>query len=239
MDDFYAANSEWYPALVAAWQSDADAAVDSLLGPVDGDVVDIASGIGSCLPLLRRKGATRLFAVEPSSSMRVGLMTTVAADSDLLRHTTIVASPFPEALSHLPDRWSGAVMLNAIGHLGEEERAMLWTSAGERLTPGGRLVITLQPPASVTAIPWTDFATVEIGEHRLITRGRAEPLDDTHVEWNMEWTLTDDAGAIVDRRTASHRWRVLNRSQIFAEAGEHGLKPVTDENDFFFAVEQS
>lgn len=115
---------------------------------------------------------------------------------------------------------------------------MLWTSAGERLTPGGRLVITLQPPASVTAIPWTDFGTVEIGEHRLITRGRTEPLGDTHVEWTMEWTLTDDAGATLERRTAKHKWRVLNRPQIFAEALEHGLNPVSDENEFFLAVEQ-
>lgn len=104
-EDLYAANSEWYAALVASWQDESNRAVSSLLGRIDGGaVVDIASGVGTCLPLLHRLGAERLFAVEPSASMRVGLMTTIAGDEDLMRRTTVIAAPLPDAVDELPGR---------------------------------------------------------------------------------------------------------------------------------------
>lgn len=240
-EDFYAANSEWYAALVASWQSDSSSAVSSLLGAIDGgDVVDIASGVGTCLPLLRRLGAERLFAVEPSASMRAGLMTTIACDPDLMRRTTVIAAPVPEAVKELPARWSAVVMLNALGHLDDETRVSLWATVRERLRPGGRFILSLQPPESVMTIPWTDFGTVQIGERRLTTRGQAEPLDDAHVLWTMEWSLTDAADKLLEKRTAHHPWRVLSRTQLSEEAAGWGLATVDDAgSDSFFALERS
>ncbi|MGJ3507419.1 class I SAM-dependent methyltransferase [Enemella sp. A6] len=238
LDDLYTANAEWYAALVASWQDELDAGVSALLGPITGDVVDIASGVGTGLPVLRTLGAERLFAVEPSASMRVGLMTTIAADPDLLRRTTVVPAPLPEALEALPTRWGAAVMLNALGHLDDATRVGLWRAAAERLSPGGRLVISLQPPESVTAIPWTDFGAVRIGQQHLTTRGKAETLNDTHVQWTMEWTLHAADGRVVDLRTAEHSWRVLGREYLREEAGEHGLIAIDDGPDSFLAFER-
>lgn len=225
-DDFYADNAEWYGALVAAWQEGTETGVRALLGTISGDVVDIASGVGSCLPLLRGLGAERLFAVEPSQSMRAGLMTTVASDSDLMARTTVIAAAFPDALDQLPPQWSAVVMLNAIGHLDEENRGRLWSALRDRLVPGACFVVSLQPPDKVTAIPWTDFGTVRVGEHRLQTRGRAEPLDDARVVWTMEWSLRDAAGQILVTRSATHAWWALSRADLTAEAAARGLTPV-------------
>ena len=239
-DDGYAANSEWYAALVASWQDHNDSVVGSLLGRIEGGaIVDIASGVGTGLPLLRRLGAERLFAVEPSASMRAGLMTTVAADPDLMARTTVIASPLPQALNELPDHWSAVVMLNAIGHLDDVTRTALWAATSDRLRAGGRFVISLQPPDAVTTIPWTDFGPVQIGERRVATRGQAEPVDDAHVVWTMEWTLTDAVGEVLDQRRASHPWRVLSRAQIGDEAAEYGLSPAEEGGTAsFFALEK-
>lgn len=226
-DDFYAVNAEWYAALVAPWQDDSDRTLSELLGHIDGGVVvDMASGVGSALPMLRRLGADQLFAVEPSAAMRVGLMTTVASDEALMRTTTVVAAPMPDAVATLPDEWSAAQMLNALGHLSDDERAALFEAVGQRLRHGGRFVVTLQPPDHVTSVPWADFAAVRVGEHRLSTRGQAEPLDESRVLWTMEWSLTNEEGSLIDRRTAHYPWRVLNRAQLTEETQACGLAVV-------------
>lgn len=222
--DMYDANAEWYAALVAPWKEDTERTLREALGEfAGGDVIDLGSGIGSSLPVLCELGAERLFAVEPSAAMRVGLMTTIAADADLLARTTIIAGGVPDAFDQLPDTWQAATMLNAIGHLGEDARAALWSALAERLVPDGRFVLSLQPPATVAEIPWTDFGTFAVGTRQLATRGRATVLSETHVEWEMEWSLLDADGAVLETRSARHPWRVLTPDELTAEAEAYGF----------------
>lgn len=235
--DFYDSNAEWYAALAAASQESTDAALRTRIGPLTGgDAIDLASGTGSCLPALLGLGADRIFAVEPSRAMRAGLMTTVAGDSELMRRTTIIPAPFPDALKQLPPQWSAAVMFNAIGHLDDDARLELWATLAERLAPGGRFVMTLQPPEKVTAVPWTDFGEVTVGEHRIITRGRAEPFDETRVLWTIEWTLVDRADEVITARTATHSWRALSRRDIAVECREAGLVVIDGDADPAFVT---
>lgn len=238
-DDFYADNAEWYAALVSSWQEETNAALRALLGSLDGgDAIDLGSGVGLCLPLLRSLGAERLFAVEPSRSMRAGLMTTIARDSDLMKRTTVIPASLPQALDLLSERWSVVVMLNAIGHLDDDSRVRLWKALGNRLAPGARFVVSMQPPETVTTIPWTDFGIVQVGQHQLRTRGRAKPLNHSRVEWTMEWTLQDAAGDILETRSATHPWRALSRGDLAAEAAACDLTIVdaaTDGHIFAFA----
>jgi hypothetical protein len=223
-DDFYLDNAEWYAALVSPGLVTTHAAIARLLGPVaGGDVVELGAGVGTCLPVLRDAGADRLFAVEPSSAMRVGLMTAVAREASLMERTTIVSAGFPEALAELPPRWSGAVMLNAIGHLEDQARRELWRALRARLEPAARFVITLQAPESPTSIPWTDFGSVRVGERMLQTRGRADPIDSDHVGWTMEWSLRDTDRGLLERRSATSRWRTLAPADLIAEASSHDL----------------
>lgn len=236
-EDTYTQNAEWYAALVADQGASGRDAVRTLLGRLrGGDVVDLASGIGSGLDVLRELGADRLFAVEPSRAMRAGLMTTICADPDLRDRTTVIPSGVPEALAALPRWWSGATMLNAIGHLEDEARHELWRALHERLLPGAALVLSLQPPSTVEEVPWTDFGTVRIGERELRTRGRADPLDEHHVSWTMEWTLITREGEHLETRTAEHRWRVLTPAQLATETGEHGLDLLADHAETGFCA---
>ena len=225
--DPYEANAQWYGALTADSTASTSAAIRTLLEQIaDGTAIDVGAGVGSQLSALRELGAARIFAVEPSRAMRAGLMATVGSNPDLLARTTVVAEPVPAAFTALPSQWNAVVMLNAIGHLTDETRAHLWETLRERLVPRGRFVVSLQPPETVTAIPWTDFGTVAIGEDQLSTRGRADPIDQHRVEWRMEWTLRNRHGRILDQRTGVHAWRVLGRSELCEEATEYGFTPL-------------
>lgn len=224
--DVYMANAEWYGALVVPGLPAMHSALRQLIGTLDGDVVELGAGIGSCVSVLVAGGAERIFAVEPSPSMRVGLMSTIAADPDLLRRTTIVAAGIPEALDELPSRWGGVVMLNAIGHLEDAARLELWAALRERLTAGAPFVVSLQHPERPIRIAWTDFGTVKVGERSVRTRARAEPIDAHHVAWTMEWSLLDAGGAVLDRRSAVSRWRTQSVGELVEEAALFDFAPV-------------
>lgn len=223
-EDFYAVNAEWYGALVADWQAPSDEAVRSLLGPCPGRVaVDVGSGTGSVLPLLRDLGAQKLYAVEPSAAMRAGLVATLGRDRDLLARTTVVRAGVPEAFDRLPGQWDVVTMLNVIGHLDDDARGRLWSELSERLTEDGRFVVALQPPETVVEVPWTDFGAVRIGEDEIRTGGAATPVDDRTVEWTMQWTLVNADREELETRTAVHRWRALSIADLEAEAQQVGL----------------
>jgi len=239
-EDSYIANAEWYAALVAGQSGLARDAVRTLLGTLrGGDVVDLGSGIGSGLGVLRDLGADRIFAVEPSRAMRAGLMTTITADPDLMDRTTVIPRNVPDAFAELPRRWSGATMLNVIGHLDDEARRALWLTLRERLLPGAALVLSLQPPATVREVPWTDYGSLRIGERELHTRGRAHPAGTHHVTWTMEWTLTTREGDVLETRTATHRWRILELEELEAETSKYGLELLVDHAETgFLAIMQ-
>ena len=79
--------------------------------------------------------AADIVAVEPSPSLRVGLFARLAGDPDLRSRVTVLPGGALDV--ELPERISGAVAMNMIGHLSSEERAELWQRLAERLA-GGR-----------------------------------------------------------------------------------------------------
>jgi hypothetical protein len=74
-DDFYQHNAEWYAALVRPQLAPARHALATLLpGPIPtGVALEVGPGVGATLDILLDAGATRIYAVEPSRTMRVGL----------------------------------------------------------------------------------------------------------------------------------------------------------------------
>lgn len=81
-------------------------------------------------------------------------------------------------------------------------------------------------PGSTRISPRTLIRDSRVGNHRIRTRGRADPVDSSHVEWTMEWTRCHADGAVLDIRTARHRWRVVSRDDLTEEAARHGFEPV-------------
>lgn len=203
--------------------------VDATAGPV----LDIGAGTGiGSRTIAELVPAADIVAVEPSPSLRVGLFTRLADDPDLRSRITVLPGAALDV--ELPERISGAVAMNMIGHLSPEERAELWQRLAERLAPGAPLVVNLQPPARVEAVPETDFASVTAGRRTYRGRGSARPDGDARVIWTMTYQVVDGL-TVVGENTAEYQWWVLDEEGLAAELRTAGLTCDTGNNGLFVA----
>lgn len=225
--DFYQANAEWYAALVRPVLPALRAAIAELApAPLPVPVaVDIGAGVGATLDALVEAGAQRVFAIEPSEMMRVGLMTRIALDEELVARATPLPGTYAQTCGQLPRRLGLVVAFNMLGHLDEAEEKALWADLGTRLAPGGRVLVALQPPASPESIPDSDFGTVSVGEISFRTGGSCTPTGPDEVSWHMHWERIDAADNPVERREAITPWRTISPAQVAAAAAAAGLRP--------------
>lgn len=79
MTDYYAANADIYAAVLLPSLPEQLASLRAVVdAPFPGSVVEVGAGLGTALATLAAMTDDALFAVEPSTYMRVGLMTAVA-----------------------------------------------------------------------------------------------------------------------------------------------------------------
>lgn len=225
--DFYQANAEWYAALVRSVVPAQRAAIARLApSPLPEPVaVDIGAGVGATLDSLVTAGARRVYAIEPSEMLRVGLMTRIALDDELAGAVTPLPGTYAQTRGQLPRLLGLVVALNVLGHLSVEEERALWTDLSTRLAPGGRVLVALQPPAVPETIPDTDFGTMRVGEVTFRTGGSCAPTGPGEVAWHMHWERIDASGTPVERREAITPWRTISPDQLAASAAGAGLHP--------------
>jgi hypothetical protein len=224
MTDFYATNADIYAAVSLPGLPGRLAALRSVVNePFDGAVVELAAGVGTALCTLADLTSDVLYAVEPSTYMRVGLMTTVTGDEALRKRVTILPGTLRQVRDRLPERLGGIVVLDALGHFEPAEIEELWVSAARRLVPGGQLVLGLQPPFEPVEIPWTDFGESRVGTLTYRTRGRASVTSDD-ATWTMRWTVHDADGVEVERREASTQWAIVGPRKVTDAAIAAGLE---------------
>ena len=225
MTDYYATNADIYAAVSLPSLPGQLAALRSVVSePFNGVVAELAAGVGTALSTLADMTSDVLFAVEPSTYMRVGLMTTVAGDETLRKRVTILPGTLREVGDRLPERLGGIVVLNALGHFDPEELEAFWAFAAERLAPGGQLVLGLQPPFEPVEIPWTEFGESRIGSLTYRTAGTASITSDDLAKWTIRWTIHDDEGAELERREASTEWAVVGPQRVTEAAIAVGLE---------------
>ena len=227
-EDFYGDNADLYGALVAPWVDATSEALAEILRagrPGSHPILDVGSGIGTAIPTLANAGTGPLYAVEPSRWMRVGLMAVVAADPVLRKRTTVLPGVLEEVADRVPQPWGAIVTINALGHFGEAGRAAFWALAGERLAPGGQVVIGLQPPAEPVEIGWTDFGSSVVGDLTYSTSGRADPVGEWAVVWTMRWVVAGPDGEVLEERMGKARWDAVGPEDLAAAAATAGLRP--------------
>jgi hypothetical protein len=232
MTDFYATNADIYAAISLPGLPGQLAALRSVVSePFDGAVVEVAAGVGTALSTLADMTSGALYAVEPSTCMRVGLMTTVAGDESLRKRVTIVPGTLRQVADRLPERLGGIVVLSALGHFEADELDAFWQFAARRLLPGGQLVLGLQPPFEPVEIPWTDFGETRIGNLSYRTSGTASVTSDDLATWKMRWTVHDAAGVELERREASTQWAVVGPERVKKAALAVGLEASGEDLD--------
>lgn len=239
--DYYSAEAEGYAASILPVLPELHEAIRLLLPKsVDrGIVLDIGAGVGAMLPVFQQAGASAIFAVEPSPSMRIGLMTYVAFTTELRRLTTVLPGTLPDVAARLPDDVAYAQLLNAVGHLTLAEEREMWGIVADKLAPSGRFVMNLQEPHAVEPVERKTYGTAELGQFEYSLDGWAEPLDEGHVTWTMEREYRDANGEQLDLRSWSCPWRVTTAEEIVANAKEAGLHvAATNDEMHMFAFEK-
>ncbi len=232
MTDYYATNADIYAAISLPSLPGQLAALRSVVNaPFDGAVVEVAAGIGTALTTLADMTSGALYAVEPSIYMRVGLMTTVAGNEALRKRVTILPGTLHQVGDQLPERLGGIVVLNALGHFDPAEFEGFWRFAGQRLAPGGQLVLGLQPPFEPVEIPWTDFGESRVGDRIYRTAGAASITSEDLAKWTLRWTIHDADGVELERREASTQWAVVGPALVSRAAAAAGLEASAQDLD--------
>ncbi|MFG1688772.1 hypothetical protein ACGFNP_52100 [Nonomuraea sp. NPDC049269] len=80
---------------------------------------------------------------------------------ELHQRVTVLPEGLLEAV--LPEHLGAVVAMNIIGHFDPGERRQIWRLLAERLMPGGRAVLNLQPPGEPVPAPEFRGAEVQVG----------------------------------------------------------------------------
>lgn len=225
MTDEYHASGEFLDILSRdAWTVLREPVTTALRGadPAAGPLVDLGAGSGrGTLLLAALAPSAAVLAVEPSPVQRAVLLARLADDPALGTRVGVVADPAETV--QLPDRVGAVLAMNMIGHLAPDDRRQLWRRLADRMGPEIPLVVNLQPPARVEAIPDADFAAVRIGPYTYAGGGRAEPDGAEAVSWHMRYHVRDEKGDVVREVTAAYRWHVLDEAALRAELAAVGF----------------
>lgn len=233
--DPYRLAAEHFDLLITdAWRT-LRPALATVLADADpaAPILDLGAGTGIGTKVIAELAPrNEIVAVEPSAALRVGLFARLADHPELRDRVTVL--PADALGAELPDRLGGVVAMNMIGHLAPEERAELWQRLAARLLPHAPLVLNLQPPARVEAVPETDFAGVTVGKHLYRGKGYARPAGESKVVWHTTYQVLHGT-ELISENTAEYDWWVLDADQLVAELTAAGFACRQGDADFVIA----
>jgi hypothetical protein len=191
-----------------------------------GLMLDVGAGTGLCVKTIADTlPQARIHAVEPSASMRVGLMTRVLADADLRRRVTVHPTAFEHAL--LPPRLDGAMICGCIGYFDKSARSRLWQRLATCLVSSGAVLVDVMPVQEPCVVPHTRIASVPVGEHRYDVWLRGTPMGRADLmRWDMCFEQFE-GDACVRRVSVQREWHAFSLAQLLREAAQAGFQSET------------
>ncbi|TYB57287.1 class I SAM-dependent methyltransferase [Nonomuraea sp. PA05] len=222
MADEYEQSAEFIDVMIASHWAVLGPPLEEALRGVTDPVVDVGAGGGHGTRVIAGACGGEIVAVEPSPGLRSVLLARVNEAAELRDRVTVL----PEGLLDvdLPPRLGAVVAMNVLGHFSPADRQRIWALLAERLVPGGRAVLNLQPPTEPAAVPQARSADVRLGRRRYEGWARAEPTGSDRVTWHMTYRTHHD-DRLVGEVTATYDWWVLDEPQLKAELAGHGLSP--------------
>lgn len=137
-------------------------------------IVDVGAGTGIVTEVLLARSAAPIHAVEPSTPMRVALLTRLAGmTADARARVTIHPDTLQgAALTRVADL---VVCANIAGAVEPAQRRELWSAAAEALVPGGVLLVDPPPTAVPDAPTLRDLPPVRVGPDTYSAQVRTRP----------------------------------------------------------------
>lgn len=223
--DHYVQSAEIYDILSAQhWKSRVDSirlALQSLLH-APGTVVDIGAGTGACVRTIADVlPEARILAVEPSPSMRVGLMTRILLDEDLRRRVTVLPTPIQE--TELPETISAALICGCIGYLDIQERAALWQKLACRVSREGFILADVMPIDRPQAIQPIKAANTNIGDQSYEIWVSGIPGKEDLMLWDMRCDVRQNDHLVRSFHIA-REWHTFGIGQLIEEASAAGFR---------------
>jgi len=229
--DHYVQSAAVYDILSGPHWSSRRESVRAALQPVRdhrGIVLDVGAGSGSALRLIADTIPNcSILALEPSASMRVGLMTKILLDEDLRRRVTVEDRPIQE--TSLPDSLSAALVCGCIGYLDQPERLKMWQRLASRLEPNGLILTDVMMLDRPQVVPETKVASVEIGQHTYEMWVSGNPGEGDLMHWNMGGRIRDK-GEVIRSFNVVREWHTFGIGQLLEEVRAAGLngEPIKD-----------
>ncbi|MFJ5483617.1 class I SAM-dependent methyltransferase [Pectobacterium actinidiae] len=224
--DAYTQSAEWYDMLSAQhWRARHDSMLQTLRAarPDAKLVIDVGAGTGVALPLIAQAyPQASIHAIEPSASMRIGLMTRILADAHLCRQVTV--HPHDIAAAALPAGIDLALICGCIGFFDEATRHALWPRLRAALAPGGVVLVDVMPLDKPQAVPESRVASVDVGQHRYDIWLSGQPVEQEQevIRWHMRFEQYDGQTQI--RSVPITRdWRAFSLDKILDEAAGSGF----------------
>ncbi|HTF66363.1 MAG TPA: hypothetical protein VK638_27135 [Edaphobacter sp.] len=223
--DHYIQSAEVYDILSAPhWQARRES-VRSALRAVQhlaGTILDVGAGTGTGLRIIADAVPNAMIlALEPSASMRVGLMTKVLLDDELRRRVTVEACSIQEAM--LPKELSAALVCGCIGYLDRGERLEMWQTLADRIVPEGLVladVMMLDRPQAVTS---TRVAGVDVGDLQYEMWVSGTPGDDDIMLWDMGCRILRHEQVLRSFHVV-REWHTFGIGQLMEEAATVGFR---------------
>ncbi|AVT37002.1 trans-aconitate 2-methyltransferase [Plantactinospora sp. BB1] len=239
--DLYAESGEFIDVFSRdAWQAFRTPVVTALhrAVPDQGPILDIGAGTGlGTLLVAETLPGAEIVAVEPSPILRAVLLSRLLDNESRRPRVTVVAAGIQDWTP--PARLGGVLAMNMLGHLAPEQRRTLWTALHERLTPSAPLIVNLQPPAEVTTIPPTTFASITIGGRTYQGGGEARPAGNNTVTWTMSYRTLGQDGNVEREIVVAYPWHVVSPTELLDELADAGFTATVGKLDVVVATPHS
>ncbi|QIZ39764.1 class I SAM-dependent methyltransferase [Saccharopolyspora sp. ASAGF58] len=216
----YTPTAEFYELVADRQVRSSGPPLRAVLSDVDGsagEVLEIGAGTGRVTEVIAEALPTaRIVAAEPSPAMRAILTSRVATDDDLRARVRVTAQAAPDL--DLPESLAAVVIFGVVGHLDADERRRLWRRLGERLVPGGVVVVELMGVRSPRDIPPTLSLTAVMGRQNYEWWVAGRPAGPDLMRFINTWKVRR-GDVLVREITDSYEWYTVDTELLAAESG--------------------
>lgn len=192
---------------------------------IDAPIIEIGAGTGLLTELVARRTGARVWASEPSSSMRAALFSRIVDSPELIERVTVFNE---DALkTEMPDRARAVLLCGVLGHLDAAEQDLLWERLRPSLDSQTPVLVELMGLSSPSRVDATELAAVELGEHTYRWQWGAEPDGVNSVRMRSVWSVHRGVNP-VRSITTSHCWRTDSLADVAEISRRHGIGLVAD-----------